>query len=71
VHLARPFARGAGSTDVPGSGLGLYITRGIVEAHGGELLVQNGDGPARARGAIFTLALPLAADAPPAADGTP
>jgi signal transduction histidine kinase len=46
---------------VAGSGLGLYITRGIVEAHGGTLTVSNGSGPARARGAIFTIILPLAA----------
>jgi signal transduction histidine kinase len=66
-RILRPFERGAGSTDVPGSGLGLYITRGIVEAHGGELRVQNGSGPERAKGAVFTLALPRAA-AQPATD---
>ena len=44
--------------DVGGTGLGLYITRGIVKEHGGELTVANG--LARSvRGAIFTIALPL------------
>jgi signal transduction histidine kinase len=41
-----------------GSGLGLYITRGIVAAHGGALAVRNRDGDVRARGAIFTITLP-------------
>jgi len=44
---------------IEGMGLGLYITRGIVAAHGGELSVSNGAGPERALGAIFTLELPL------------
>jgi signal transduction histidine kinase len=64
-RILRPFERGAGSTDIPGSGLGLYITRGIVEAHGGELRVQNGSGPDRARGAVFTLVLPRVTAQPP------
>jgi signal transduction histidine kinase len=49
--------------DISGSGLGLYITRGIVAAHGGELSVRNGTGTERARGAIFTMCLPLHAPA--------
>jgi signal transduction histidine kinase len=50
-----------------GSGLGLYITRGIVAAHGGTLSVRNRDGAARLRGAIFTITLPrqTAADISP------
>lgn len=57
-RILLPFERGAGSTNVPGSGLGLSITRGIAARHGGELRVENGEGPERARGAIFTLVLP-------------
>lgn len=57
-RILLPFERGAGSGAIPGSGLGLSITRGIATYHGGELRVQNGDGPERARGAIFTLVLP-------------
>ena len=52
-ELFRKFARlGAQS---PGTGLGLFISRGIARAHGGELSYEaNPDGGAR-----FTLALPL------------
>jgi signal transduction histidine kinase len=54
------FERGAGSTEVPGSGLGLYITRGIAERHGGELSIRNVSESGRAGGAIFTLIIPIA-----------
>lgn len=60
-RIFEAFTRLEKRTEVAGSGLGLYITRGIVEAHGGELTVRNGSGPERARGAIFTIALPLTA----------
>lgn len=66
-EILRPFVRGTSGREVPGSGLGLYITRGIIEAHGGALWVQNGSGPERARGAIFTLALPRIAPEVPTA----
>jgi len=42
-----------------GSGLGLWISRGLVEAHGGRLVVASEVG----RGSIFTFTLPIA---PPA-----
>lgn len=57
ARLFQPFVRGPGSSEIPGSGLGLYITRGIARAHGGELRMQNGEGPERARGAVFSLIL--------------
>jgi histidine kinase len=40
-----------------GSGIGLTIARGIVRAHGGDLVAES-DGPGR--GAVFTARLPLA-----------
>jgi signal transduction histidine kinase len=55
-ELFRPFVRlhedrGA----IPGSGLGLYISRGIVAAHGGQLRASSdGEG----KGATFSLSLP-------------
>lgn len=60
-RIFEAFTRLEKRTEVAGSGLGLYITRGIVEAHGGELTVSNGSGTERARGAIFTIALPITA----------
>lgn len=58
-RLFQPFVRlHEGQPGVPkGTGLGLYITKGIVEAHGGRLTVQS-DGPGR--GSTFTVAWPLA-----------
>jgi signal transduction histidine kinase len=58
------FERGVGSIEVPGSGLGLYITRGIIERHGGELSISNVSQSGRAGGAIFTLIIPLTQGAP-------
>ncbi|OLB24980.1 MAG: hypothetical protein AUH17_02805 [Actinobacteria bacterium 13_2_20CM_68_14] len=51
------FGRGntAGSPGTPGTGLGLYIARSIVEAHGGVLEVSSGPNA----GATFTLSLPV------------
>jgi two-component system phosphate regulon sensor histidine kinase PhoR len=43
---------------VPGVGLGLYISRGLVEGHGGKLVVERSD--AR-KGTVFAISLPLAA----------
>ncbi len=57
-RITEPFIRlETNASDVSGSGLGLFITCGIAEAHGGELLVRNRKA-ARAQGAIFTLRLP-------------
>ena len=46
------YARGPGG----GHGLGLYISRHIVEAHGGRIDAHDGDGS----GSVFTFTLPLA-----------
>jgi signal transduction histidine kinase len=43
---------------VPGVGLGLYISRGLVEGHGGKLFVEKSDPK---RGTVFAMSLPLAA----------
>ncbi|MBN1410768.1 MAG: HAMP domain-containing histidine kinase [Spirochaetales bacterium] len=42
-----------------GMGLGLAITREIIEKHGGRITVQNGNG----RGAVFTALLPVRKEA--------
>jgi two-component system sensor histidine kinase KdpD len=50
-----------GRTGAPGSGLGLYLARGLVEAMGGTVSLES----APDRGSTFTLELPLADDARP------
>jgi signal transduction histidine kinase len=58
-RILEPFIRLQPATgDISGSGLGLFITHGIAEAHKGELYIQNRQ-EARAQGAIFTLRLPI------------
>ena len=52
-HVFERHWKGASTT--PGSGLGLYIARGIVEAHGGKIWAESS-----AAGARFTFTLPLA-----------
>jgi len=52
------------TTRAYGTGLGLPISRRLVEAHGGELLVRSRPG----QGSTFLLRLPLAAQVPAPAD---
>jgi PAS domain S-box-containing protein len=51
--------RGSNSAGVPGSGLGLYMARAMVEVHGGTLSVRN----LSQSGAEFRIWLPIAAAA--------
>jgi signal transduction histidine kinase len=52
------YHREEGTSQLPGLGLGLFITRQIAESHGGRVEVESEPG----RGATFLLDIPLAAD---------
>ena len=56
-QLFEPFGRAANATNrrIPGMGLGLFVSRQIVEAHGGHLRAES---PGEGQGATFTLWLP-------------
>jgi signal transduction histidine kinase len=58
-HIFEPFfTTKAGS----GTGLGLWVSNGIVRKHGGKILVHSKTGPRRS-GTVFGVTLPLNADA--------
>ena len=55
--LPRLFTRFASKSESKiGTGLGLFISKGIVEAHGGRIWAENNTD---AKGATFTFRLPL------------
>jgi two-component system sensor histidine kinase KdpD len=54
-RLFEPFYR-VPKTAAKGTGLGLAVAKGLVEAHGGQLLARNRDGG----GATFSFSLPIA-----------
>jgi K+-sensing histidine kinase KdpD len=54
--IFEPYARGAGNDEVPGSGIGLFASRRVVEGQGGDIWVEDSpDG-----GAAFAFTVPLA-----------
>jgi two-component system sensor histidine kinase KdpD len=57
--LFEKFARGERESATPGIGLGLAICRAIIDAHGGRIWVEGGEGAAGRRGARFCFTLPL------------
>jgi K+-sensing histidine kinase KdpD len=55
------------STNRPrGAGIGLAIARGIVEAHGGHISIENGAG---GRGTLVSFTVPVGDEEPPNSDG--
>jgi signal transduction histidine kinase len=54
--LPRLFTRFATKSEKGGTGLGLFISKSIIEAHGGKIWAHNNtDG----KGATFSFSLPL------------
>ncbi|MHB8585330.1 MAG: sensor histidine kinase [Thermoplasmatota archaeon] len=63
VHLFEPFSQVHDTTKMPGgTGLGLFISKGIIEQQGGEVGVESG-GPGH--GSTFWFKLPLLAGGSP------
>ncbi len=56
ARIFEPYARGVASDDVPGSGIGLFAARRVVEGQGGDLWLED----AAQGGAVFAFTLPLA-----------
>ncbi len=54
-RMFEPYARGD-HTGIPGMGIGLFASRRVIEAHGGDIWYEEGDGP------TFAFSLPLARD---------
>jgi CheY-like chemotaxis protein len=68
AHLFEPFNRmGMESSGIPGTGIGLLISRRLVELMGGAIEVSSRAG----EGSNFTLVLPLAVPAPDVAAPPP
>ena len=60
-RIFEQFERGADGISPDGFGLGLYISRQLVEAHGGSIGLQSEAG----QGSVFTVTLPLAVPGTP------
>ena len=62
-HIFDPYYSASRKHEKTGTGLGLYIGKGIVDAHGGQIRCGSQPGV----GTTFSITLPLAAEAPAAA----
>src|SRR3989441_357482 len=63
ARIFEPYARGVAHDDVPGSGIGLFAARRVVEGQGGDLWLEDATGG----GPVFAFTLPLARAGTPSA----
>ena len=47
------------SKSYQGTGLGLFISKSIIESHGGRIWAENNDNAGKEKGATFYFSLPL------------
>ncbi|MFP2910392.1 ATP-binding protein, partial [Pyxidicoccus sp. 3LFB2] len=64
-RIFQVFERAVRGTNISGFGLGLYVTRQIVQAHGGSIQVEDTPGG----GTTFVVELPVDPESPPAPPG--
>lgn len=57
-HLFKDFYRASNVGDIPGAGLGLSIARKIIDAHNGQILVENLVSNGEVKGTRFTVIIP-------------
>lgn len=57
-RIFEPFVRAGDSSAIPGSGIGLYASRRVVEAQGGDIWYEDAPGG----GSVFAFSVPLAGD---------
>ena len=57
--LPRLFSKFATKSDIGGTGLGLFISKSIGEAHGGKMWAHNSSNNGKNKGATFYFSLPL------------
>ena len=60
--LPKLFTKFASKSEIGGTGLGLFISKSIVEAHGGKIWAENN---INEEGAVFTFTLPLSEEQQP------
>ncbi|PWU81089.1 MAG: hypothetical protein DLM72_08805 [Candidatus Nitrosopolaris wilkensis] len=60
---SRLFSKFAAKSEA-GTGLGLFISKSIVEAHGGKISAENHSSSDGTKGAVFTFSVPLSEEEP-------
>jgi signal transduction histidine kinase len=58
-HIFKDFFRASNVSSIPGVGLGLSIAKKIVEAHNGQIFVENLSNEQEKKGTRFTIIMPL------------